>query len=361
MIFPIVTANLTATQSATFAQLVATAEAAGQAGSIVNPVFIETKSQINRLIETAWNAFISARYTYSRKYESLPEAVWQFSYSFTYPQLHSINGVLARVEKSKLAHPMIDDMRALLVEVAPLQELFTALKGMVVSGRKVKTDDADPRFVAPPVTGLAAKRVHTLLTALMTDSYEGLVEAFVGRMDREITALKDAMAASAAEGKMLSLRNYLLANKRADGNFLSRVTHDDRPASLAVIIDDDVDATIRQLAERDASEIREAFVAKNLRKIVSIMDAKEAAGVALNEARVISRTLSLGGFTGEFAATFADGSRFDFSNGVVWSHSIYGKQFCRYPLTFHNVTLANGSRMKQPSEKKMNAEFVGKV
>lgn len=57
---------------------------------------------------------------------------------------------------------------------------------------------------------------------------------------------------------------------------------------------------------------------------------------------------------------FTDGSSFVVQNSVVWSHSIYGKAFNRFPLTFHDVIMPDGSKMPRPSEERMNTVFVGK-
>jgi hypothetical protein len=46
---------------------------------------------------------------------------------------------------------------------------------------------------------------------------------------------------------------------------------------------------------------------------------------------------------------------------VVWSHSVYGKQFMRFPLTFHSPIMPNGTVMPRPSEERMNTVFVEKV
>jgi hypothetical protein len=129
---------------------------------------------------------------------------------------------------------------------------------------------------------------------------------------------------------------------------------------LALVIATEAPAIMQTRATKQAEEIRDMFVAKNLRKIVSIVEAKEAAGAALTDLAVVSRQIEIGGFTGHFHAAFADGSSFDFANSVVWVMNQQGTQFNRYPLIFHNVKLAGGVKMPRPSEARMNQVFVGK-
>jgi hypothetical protein len=357
--FTIMATSLSDKKLVQFNRLITTIKASLAAGSITNPIFNDTKSALNRLLDDAWEARISSRYTYAGLYRSLPPAVLEFYHSISYPQLHTITSVLNKVTTTKLAHPMIDDMRTFLSEMVPLQIMINQLKPMIVK-RAAKTDQRDPRFVSPAASTMASKRVHALLTSVMADSYEGLVQALKAGMMRKLAAFQAAAKVAADNGKTLTLRGYAKQVRGADVNFLTRVTYDDRPRSLKVLISDDADQTITHLAKRHADELREMFIAKNLRKIVSIMDAKENSGIALSEIKVISRNISIGGFTGEFHAAFVDGSCFDFTNSIVWSQSVYGKVFNRFPLTFHNVRLANGEKMAQPSEERMNTIFVNR-
>jgi len=337
-----------------FVDALTKAEAAHQAGTIANPVYIETKDQMNRAFDKAWDK-IGEQFTHSGKYKDLPPAVHEFWYNFSAPQVHTVLGYLKRAEKGP-NHPLVHAMVALFREMAPIAKLFADLKTMVT--KRQPRAEGDPRFAAPPVVGDAAKRVHAMLTGLMTESFDGLVQSFVTQMNNQLDGFKTWLQAAKDEGKSSNPRRYAQERRGVDLNFLSRVTHDQRPLSMATVIDDDADAKILSIATRNATEIRELFVAKNLRKIVSIMDAKEQAGVALTELKVVSRHISLGGLTGEFHTAFADGSSFDFTNAVVWVINNYGTQFNRFPLTFHQVVMPNGKKMPRPSEERMNTVFI---
>ena len=99
------------------------------------------------------------------------------------------------------------------------------------------------------------------------------------------------------------------------------------------------------------------FIVKNLTKLDSIVDAKGDVAIVT----VISQNLGLCQLEGTLRVTFKDGALFDAKNSVVWTHSIHGKPFNRFPLTFHDVRFADGTKMPQPSEERMNTLFVGKV
>lgn len=71
----------------------------------------------------------------------------------------------------------------------------------------------------------------------------------------------------------------------------------------------------------------------------------------------LSKTIHVGRLSGTLVVEFADGSRFLVDNNVVYSSSVHNKAFVRFPLTFHNVILADGNRTKQPSEERMHSIF----
>ncbi len=93
-----------------------------------------------------------------------------------------------------------------------------------------------------------------------------------------------------------------------------------------------------------------------MRKIAAIVDTKGN----LQESTVISCSVTERGMLGTLRFAFSDGSAFQAQKSVVLSHSIHGKPFLRFPLTFHDVQMPDGKPMKQPSEERMNTVFAGR-
>ena len=118
----------------------------------------------------------------------------------------------------------------------------------------------------------------------------------------------------------------------------------------------ELDASVKvlRLATSDAQSIRDAFIHKNLKKLHAIVDGK---GNPLS-IEVVREFLRMSGLEGTLRVCFDDGSSFLARNSVVLSHSVHGTPFLRYPLTFHDVVLADGSRMGRPSEERMNTIFL---
>lgn len=107
------------------------------------------------------------------------------------------------------------------------------------------------------------------------------------------------------------------------------------------------------LAKKDAAAMRDEFIFKVIEKIAPIVENKgNLVGV-----REVSNTIQVGRLSGMLEVDFADGASFVVDNNVVYSHSVRGRPFARFPLTFHNVVLPGGGRMKQPSEERMHSVF----
>lgn len=119
------------------------------------------------------------------------------------------------------------------------------------------------------------------------------------------------------------------------------------------VLKPDFKAALVALAEKDAAELREAFISKVVRKLAPIVEAKGN----LASVTEVSNTIQVGRMSGMLAIAFTDGSRFVVDNNLVYSSSVRNREFMRFPLTFHDVILADGIRMKKPSEERMHSIF----
>ena len=161
-------------------------------------------------------------------------------------------------------------------------------------------------------------------------------------------------------GFSLSPAEYFLSRRfpnRIAYEAVSAVVEQRRVDALSIYFSmKDRETKLRALATEMADEIRMSFVYKNFRKLAFIVDAKGN----LKSAIAREHTISLNGLTGTFDFTFKDGARFTATNSVVYVVNAYGTRFSRFPLTFHNVRLANGGRLARPSQEKMNTIFARK-
>jgi hypothetical protein len=367
--FPIITSHITHAKSLErFGQQLAVVGTSLESGSISNPAYKDAKSIINRCIEDAFKDAINAKYTYHGKWESLSTQEYELTWEVK-PQLHTILGNIKRIEKTKLDTPMVREMLAFLNEAKPLAEAFAKLKDMVTVRSPVTrvspTDAMRQKYSAPSAAKSTQKMVIDVLTKAVDGSYEALVARIIERymmMVDKYEALLDAAedgkfpspSAAFMTGARPNQEGFLVATMafespdhiRSGGRFFKT-----RPVRIA-----NMEEKLNENARLLASEIRENFIFKNLVKIDSIIEAKNN----LKEIEALSTSINMGVLKGDFRLKFEDGSSFMISNSVVWGTSKYGRVFQRFPLTFHDVVMPDGSKMAQPSEEKMNTIFVGK-
>lgn len=365
--FPIIASNIDERDLARFTKQLAVVGPALEAKSIPNPAYKDAKSIINRAIENAFSRFIRERYTYGGKWQSLSTA--EYDLTDNSPMLHTVNGLIKKVEKTKLDTPFIKDMLAFLNEAKPLADAFEDLKGMVAIRTPVQRIDPKDAMRQKYTAPTAAKSTQKLVIDTLTQSVDGIYEELVQSIFddyKKYAARYEEILDAAHEGAYPSPAQAFMSNPShksqeayqiADMVFTSpemssfRRVFKNRPVQKP-----DADALMEQKARLLASEIRDNFIFKNLVKIDSIIEAKGN----LKEIRPLESTIRMGTLRGDFRLLFTDGSSFMISNTVVWGVSKYGRVFQRFPLTFHDVTMPDGSRMSQPSEEKMNTIFIGK-
>ena len=116
----------------------------------------------------------------------------------------------------------------------------------------------------------------------------------------------------------------------------------------------DAKTIIATRAKRNADDICAAFVKKNLSKLAPIIEGKGN----YSHLEVIGNNMRASNMEGRLRIFFEDGANFEVRSQGVMSFSGNGTDFVRYPTTFHDVRLPDGTLMDRPSEKKMNEVFV---
>lgn len=327
-------------------------------GSIPNPVYAnDVKPVVANAIEAGWRKVQEVYLVRGRgNPDAYPDAVRDLCY-YSHPQAHTIPGLLGKIEKLPKSD-VVDAAIAYLREIAPLGRAVVTLKDMAVK-RQPKPDaevERKAKYDAPRVAGTAVGIVKDILTKITDDAYGELVKALIKRHNRIIDIYID------------------LSEKTKDLRFNQKYNDPDYKALRAIEKEDGsdflydaldsrtlqrkpgADEVIEKAATRQADQTREHFIYKNLDKIASILDAKGN----FKDAKLLDRKV-LSGLEGTIRMEFTDGSRFTVKNAVVYVVNSHGTRFNRFPLTFHDVVMPDGSKMKAPSEERMNTVFVGKT
>jgi hypothetical protein len=325
-----------------------------EADAIANVVYKDTvKFYIGRAIEHAWDIVVREPFFHAGKWETLTADEQKLDHALNTPQAHTIGGMIKKINKAKIDTDYTRAALALLTEIAPIGEAIVSLKDKIVKRQPKPVEDRKAKYDAPRAGKEAIFAVKAILIEVTTEAYADLIKKIDGGLKTRLTAtLALAADIKAAAGDIQKARRAGQVFRQFAGQdpFVYQLIDRNNERN------DNADELIAAEAIKRADTIREHFVYKNLEKIDSILEAKGD----FDAITIIGRSVSLGGLEGSFLLTFKDGARFEVTNSVVYSVSIHGKGFLRFPLTFHNVVFGNGTRMKQPSEEKMNTEFVGR-
>lgn len=342
--FPTIFATLSTARQQRFVSALDSVNAGLAAKQIPNPVFKDAKDFLNRVVYDSYRALISEPYFYAGKWESLPEEVRRLTDNIV-SSLHDCKSASKKYAKAKSTGAAIDAMRAYMAEIEPLVMAFDDLKGMIVKRVVLSAEEREElnRFVPPPADAGVKRVVFEALEAITKQHYEELVKLYKKRNDNYVKRFLEADEETRKEMRRFGDINVAL------GVAVQRVGLRGDVYELLP----DADQKLQQLAIKDARFVQESFISKNLRKLASIADQKGD----FEKVEAVESTVSLEGLRGRLNVSFKDGARFAAENSVVWSHSVYGKPFLRFPLTFHEVYFADGTRMPGPSEEKMNTLF----
>lgn len=327
-----------------------------EADAIANTTFKDVKEALNRGFDHSWDIIVRSPFFNCGRWEALTEAERTLDYSLNSPMAHTIGGMIKKINKTKLDTEFTRAALALLNEIAPIGAAIVSLKDKVVKRQPKPVEDRKAKYAAPVAGKEAIFAVKAMLIEVTDEAHAELIERIAAGLKTRVKAtLKLAADVKAVAGDREKARRaeQVLSQFAGADTFIYQIT-ERKNNDWSIVAN--ADALIAEEATKRANNIRENFVYKNLEKIDSILEAKGDFGAI----SIIGRSVSLSGLEGSFKLTFKDGASFEITNSVVYSVSTLGTPFLRFPLTFHNVVFGNGERMKQPSEEKMNAEFVAK-
>jgi hypothetical protein len=330
-------------------QTIAALDAAIAVGSIHKAGFEQIKSPLERSVENAWKAIVTLMLNVDRA--DWNEALTEVYYGSA-PTAHNIATVQKRVSKLVLSdHEIVANAAdAFLAEIAPIYARLNTLKGMIAKRQtKAETVAAAKAAYRAPATEIAVTNaLRTLLTKHADDARLELVESIVSYTNRVIAVYLNAKP---VRGTHPSVSAFFRRDAET-ADIVHRCVEFQAPNLTTPVRKATADVTIANYAVRNAKEILEAFIEKNLVKLTSIVSRKGD----FADAEVL-RGIRRGGLQGTIKVNFTDGSHFTVDNNIVFVENQFGTRFNRFPTTFHNVSL-RGTKMKNPSEKKMNEVFA---
>lgn len=205
-----------------------------------------------------------------------------------------------------------------------------------------KKQDPKARYTPPPGSPAEVTRIFEVLKKLTDDVRDQQKERLISAWKRAVMDFVEAINSRDEKKARGLIESHF-------GFIISRC-YSKRDKKLA----DDWETEVDKLAEDAVEEMQNVFVYKNTRKLASIATAK----TGMEEPKVASVSTQGGVITATLRFAFNDGSSFRVDQSVVYSTSVRGTPFYRFPTTFHDVILPDGSKMGYPSEERMNEVFA---
>ncbi|WP_432262844.1 hypothetical protein [Cupriavidus sp. TMH.W2] len=351
--FPMLVSTLTPRQLKYFTEALHSVAQGLRMDAIPNPVMKDAKDSVNRVLHDGHKDLLY-HFFYSDYPNPAPEPVSDIIYGGIL-YVHLVPGRLAKLDKLDVNHPAVDKGKAFYRELLPLSQAFEILKAKVVKKNAPKpVEERKEAFQAPRASNKTVEMVFGLLKDITDQKYQEVKEAHKKWARRLLTAYMEYVA---SEEKPKDPYRYY-ARQPEERALIAALVQDNitRANPKAITVRDDVEEILEWKATKHADAVRATFLSRNLHKVAAIVDAKGN----FTEAKVLHVEASADGLRGSIRFKFEDGSDFVIKKSSVWSTSIHGRHFLRFPLTFHDVTMPDGSPMKQPSEERMNLIFAGR-
>lgn len=366
--YPSILRHQTPKRAEQLALIVAVLETAQTEGAIANARFQEAKTIVTRAVERAWEQEVERPFIWNRDYNAGEEerkAMLAFSGS---PAPHVMRSFDAKAAALGDAASGIA-ARAFLDEVRPLMSLLDHCKRIAVKRAPApETAPAAETYSAPAASRTAMGQVTAALQGVTAEARDHLAGLIRDRQNAQLSRFLAAVAENLEpKSGAVRIRNFgphEFAARVGHGRpnqalvgTLSRLTRGQYDPERKITIHrkrPDADEIMNEQAGRIADDMCAAFIERNLGKLASIIDAK----ANFSGLDVIGRTVNPAGMHGRLRIRFEDGASFEARTSVVWSHSVLGKAFARFPITFHDVVTPDGLQVAKRSEQEMNEIFA---
>lgn len=332
-----------------------------EAGAIPKVTYDQAKAAIGRAIEDAlyWpnTSYSLGGDPNDPKVKACREAIYKLPSA--YGALHRWNKIISSYAAfaAEIAKIMGPDHRASAVAAheakvvkafAPIAGAIAFLKDKVTKGRAPSSASTSTRYVAPRASLDTMKRMNDTITQVTDAAYEALKKDFLAAIERQVQRYFDLRTDSKQSYFQARKEHKELRDIRDMRDFLT-VDSDDNWVKAR-----DYDEKAGREAAYKANEIRKTFASKMTTKLSAIIEKKSS---PIKETKIGHIQARSGTFEASIRFVFEDGSAFTVNNSVVQVWSSW-TAFQRYPTTFHDVVMPDGSKMKTPSEEKMNKQFT---
>jgi len=225
--------------------------------------------------------------------------------------------------------------------VRGIPNALKVMKGYVKSG-KPPAEPKPGQFIKP----LASMAASKLAIKFMTEA----TASFKANLNKDIN---DRTLATYAKIKDIKVPNEI--PNADEAKILATIIFIVRGAGANKTLElkEDADKRVKKYIDETVNDIITGFISKNSGKLALILQKKNEP----KSHKIVKTNIRNGMVENVMDFEFTDGSSFVLESTVIYKYSKTGKLFFQYPTRFKNVKLADGSKMKMPSEEKMIKEF----
>jgi hypothetical protein len=308
--------------------------------SIYNAKFTDAYSYgLSRGVETAWAACREADWsavTAVLKAEGKENTDWDM-YSFS-----NLNS-LKKFERAWAPYKgQFPKQWAFIEAIRDLPDAVKILKTYVTKG-KPKAEPKPGQFIKPIAKVDATKKAMEFLRRAVdtfkVEFYNSVRGQFMHDFEK-VKSYPNLEELRKAPESIKSMAALVGMTKYVEGK-------------TVFVLHDDAEDRVLKSVHRIVDDIIEEFVGKNTSKLSLIFQKK----AEISEHKIIRTRIQNNALENEMFFKFKDNSSFRIVSSVVFKMSPSGKYFSQFPTRFTDVVMADGSKMKMPSEEKMIQEF----
>ena len=321
-------------------------------GEVISTAFEDIKYEMNIFIEDAFNHFVTKPFFNGKGQSISQEIYWDIGHVHSVQELKFYAKKLSKASAEAKQFEGWGAMVKFNETFSPIVTLMQWLKDNKVSASAKKKEASDAKkeesdsWMKKYVDHKDVKKVIDILTELTKEKRE---EIFANE-HKYLIGLANLITKYLEENpEVKHMKAYTHFSKNPMLSFLFSRMVDEK-----MNLTSDWKDFIKKMAQDAADQLIDGFIYKNTGKIAFVIFSKNN----MKSVKLENVSIGQGKVECNLNFEFKDNSRFTATSSVVSAVSKNGKWFYRYPTTFHNVVMPDGSKLSGPSEQKMEEVFA---
>lgn len=315
----------------------------------------DLKKKMNNMVDKSWEII---RNRIAEKVNNDDEVTKEYnyiSYEVSLVYITNINSVLKKLSNKKNVdqnNKNIIYAKEVLEELKDFSDELANMKSMIVKKKKEKVKEEEEKKENELIllNHKDVKKVKSKLEDYMSDIRSEILLSREYFYDKKVEKIKEEAAKN--------LNGYELY-KKMSSDYLTRkvfniVNKSNRMHSFELNDKENIKIKTKELAKQDSDDIVDFFINKMTSKLAPVIFKKDN----LKEILRSDYNVNNGLIEMSLGLRFEDKSSFNINSSVEYSYSKLDNIFLRFPSRFSDITLPDGKKLKNPSEKVINNEFI---